>query len=259
MPALLDQALTMPGELNGIYTRFYNYSTRNQALMYMQGLEEPVASYKRWQDLGRQVIKGSTAAYILRPITVKSRDELDDQGQPKQYTKFKLIKSVFGVSQTEGEDLPEYEPPEWDRDHALGALAINLVPFQLLDGNVQAYAYERNVAVSPVAEYPLKSLLHECGHILCGHTSPEQQDEYKLHRGTKEFQAEGTAYLAIHSIGAATQFDASASRAYIQHYLRGERPSDKAISQVFSATDKLVTAGRKEVAGTGNVNQTALK
>jgi len=31
------------------------------------------------------------------------------------------------------------------------------VPFALIDGNTQGYSYERKVAVSPVAVYPVKT------------------------------------------------------------------------------------------------------
>jgi hypothetical protein len=37
---------------------------------------------------------------------------------------------------------------------------------------------------------------------------------------------------------------ASESRAYLQDWLQGERPGDVAIRQVFSATDKILRAGR---------------
>jgi hypothetical protein len=33
-------------------------------------VREPVATYKRWQAIGRQVLKGSKAAEIVRPITI---------------------------------------------------------------------------------------------------------------------------------------------------------------------------------------------
>lgn len=249
MATLLDIALTVPGELGSTYCRFRRYSVRNQALLYAQGLEEPVANYKRWQELGRQVVKGSSAAYILRPITIKDYEHLDEHGEPKTFRKFKLIKSVFGVSQTEGEDLPEYEPPEWNRDRALGNLAVTLTPFRELDGNMQGYSIGREIAISPVAAYPLKTLMHELGHVVIGHTADGTEDDGRedIHRGVAEFQAEGTAYLSMNALDALDQFDASASRAYIQRWLKGEKPSDKHISQVFTATDQILRAGRETV------------
>lgn len=244
---LLEEALTMPGSLGNTYNRFYTYSFLNQVLLFQQGVREPVATYKRWADMGRQVQRGSKAKAILRPITVKLKDELDDQGQPKQITKFKMVNCLFTASETEGDDLPEYEPPEWNEERALGALAINRVAFNMLDGNTAGYSYDRNVAVSPVAMYPFKTLAHELGHVVLGHTSPEQINEYKTHRGVMEFQAEGTAYLVMNELEVPqAEWNPSESRAYVQTWLRGEQPDDKRIKQVFSATDAILKAGRQE-------------
>jgi hypothetical protein len=52
---LLNEALTAPGNLGNTYSRFHDYSITNELLFLMQGLHEPVASYSRWQSLGRQV------------------------------------------------------------------------------------------------------------------------------------------------------------------------------------------------------------
>lgn len=242
---LMEEALTMPGSLSSVYSRFYTYSLNNQILLYMQGVTEPVATFARWKEMGRSVKKGSKAKAILRPITIKSKDEVDDQGKPKQFTKFKLVNALFTASETEGEDLPPYEPPEWNQERALVELDIKRVPFDHIDGNVQGWSLGREVALNPVAAYPFKTLIHECGHIVCGHTDPEKNDEYKEHRGLAEFQAESTAYLVLNDLGTPTdQWDPAGSRAYIQTWLRGEKPSDQSIREVFKAVDLILRSGR---------------
>lgn len=246
-PDLLNEALTMPGSLGNTYNRFYSYSFLNQTLLFQQGLLEPVATYRRWLELGRQVKRGSRAKAILRPITVKLKDEVDEQGQPKQITKFKMVNAIFGVSETEGDELPEYEPPTWHADRALGSLAINRVAFESLDGNTAGYSVNRDVAINPVAPYPLKTLWHEMGHVVLGHTTPEELKRYQAHRGVHEFQAESTAYLGMKELEVPEGlWDASESRAYVQNWLHGVAPADKDIKAVFSATDKILRAGRKE-------------
>jgi hypothetical protein len=242
---LLEEALTMPGNLGNIYNRFYPYSFNNQVLLYMQRVTEPVATYNKWKEMGRQVQKGSKAKSILRPITLNLKDQLDKDGQPKKLTKFKMVKCLFTASETSGDELPEWEPPEWSAERALGALAISRVPFELLDGNVQGYSFDRNVTVSPVAVYPFKTLIHEVGHVVLGHTTPDQRAEYQEHRGVKEFAAESTAYLTLNEIGATdNQWNPSSSRAYIQTWLQGQRPPDQEIKAVFKATDAILKAGR---------------
>lgn len=242
----MEEALTMPGQMSSVYSRFYNYSFNNQILLWMQGVTEPVNTYQRWSAMNRQVLKGSKAKAILRPITIKLKDELDDKGQPRQLTKFKLVNCLFTASETEGDALPEYEPPDWSPERAVGALAIREVSFDLLDGNTQGYSMGREVAINPVAEYPLKTLMHELGHVVLGHTSPEQQDEYQSHRGIKEFQAESTAYLTMNDLGATEHMDAPGSRAYIQMWLQGKKPTDAHIRDVFKATDTILRAGREQ-------------
>jgi hypothetical protein len=64
--ATLTEALNAPGSLGTTYTRFYNYSFLNQIRLMMQGAREPVATYNRWQELGRQVRKGMAFASMAQ-------------------------------------------------------------------------------------------------------------------------------------------------------------------------------------------------
>lgn len=242
---LMEEALTMPGAIGKTYNRFYNYSFTNQLLLFMQGVREPVATYKRWLEMGRQVQKGSKAKAILRPVAYK---ETNDQGVEESKVKgFKMVNCLFTASETEGKELPPYEIPDWNPELALQNLDIEEVPWDGLDGNSQGYSVGRKFALNPVAVYPLKTMMHELAHIQLGHTAPGLQEEYETHRGLKEFQAESTAYLIMNELEMTDHMDMSESRAYVQHWLHGmERPDDAAIKQVFSAVDKILKAGREE-------------
>ncbi len=85
--------------------------------------------------------------------------------------------------------------------------------------------------------------------VMIGHTLPETITEYETHRGIMEFQAEATAHLTMNELGQLTDEMATHSRGYIQGWLQGERPPDKAIRQVFAATDQILKAGRIAVSG----------
>lgn len=238
-PALIEVALTAPGNVGNTYNRFYNYSFMNQMLLLMQGVNEPVATYKRWTDLGRQVQKGSKAKEIVRPIVVKRKA---DAGEDEQtYMRFKAVRCLFTLSETEGDELPMVEPAGWDLDAALGVLDIERITFALTDGNVQGYSTGRKVAINPVASDPLGTMFHELAHVVLGHTSTENQEQ---HRGLGEFQAEATAYLAMHELGELGDDRAGRSRGYIQGWLRDMRPPDAAIRAVFKATNAILQAGR---------------
>ena len=243
MAELMNEALTAPGRMSDTYSRFYEYSFSNQLWLRMQGAREPVASYKRWQSLGRQVVKGASGLYVLRPITIKSKMEVDEKGQPKTYTKFKPVKGAFVYSQTEGEPLEEPEPREWCKERALGALGIKSVAFTDLNGNTQGYSFDRNVAINPVAKYPLKTLWHEVAHIEAGHTAPGVIEQYEQHRGLYEFEAESTAYLGMHELELDEYMNPAESRSYIHSWLRGETPPDSSIRKVFKLTDLILKAG----------------
>jgi antirestriction protein ArdC len=245
-PELINEALTAPGRRGNTYIQGHDYSYLNNLRLYAQGVNEPTTSYKGWQALGRQVRKSEKGYKIIRPITMKSKTEVDEHGQPKTYMKFKDVNGAFTYSQTDGEPLSEEltTPPEWTTERALGVLGIALVKFQDTSLNTQGYSVGRQIAISPVAAYPLKTTIHEIAHVEAGHTTAGLEDYVAGHRGLPEFEAEGTAYLAMHELGLAEQMNAAESRNYIKSWLQGETPPDASIRKVFKLTDIILKAGR---------------
>ena len=102
----------------------------------------------------------------------------------------------------------------------------------------------RNIAINPAARFPEKTLQHELGHVVLGHTTPEAHDDYLAHRGVKEFEAEGTAHIVMTELGLMTPEMASVSRGYIQQWMAGQRPSDESVRSIFKAADTILEAGR---------------
>lgn len=243
---LLHAALAIEGSTGNTYSRLYNYSMGNRALLMYQGvLPQPVATFQGWLNVDRHVKRGAKAKAILRPITVKLRDVLDDDGNPLTRTKFKLVNSVFPICDTEGEPLPDIELPTWSKARALAVLAITEVPFQTFDGNTQGMSYGRNIAINPAAKYPIKTTLHEVAHVEHGHTTEEAMADYALHRGTKEFEAEATAYLTLNELELMNDEMASVSRGYIQGWLGQQKPTEHSVRAIFKTTDRIVNAGRE--------------
>jgi antirestriction protein ArdC len=255
--ATLAEALNAPGSLGSTYTRFYNYSFLNQIRLMMQGTNEPVATYRRWVELGRQVRKGTKAKLVLAPIMV-SRDAKDVNGnavigldgKPSKRQRligFRDSRTVFGYSDTDGDDLPPVQLPGWDVDTALAALGIDRVAFDMVNGNAQGFSCEdtdgRHVALNPTAAYPAKTLLHEVAHLVLGHCTSGDE----THRGVAEFEAEATAYLVAKELEL-IDWDAAESRAYIQGWLGGTEVIEDHITRVFAAVNKILTAGRVDVA-----------
>lgn len=253
---LMAEALTMPGNMQGVYDRFYTYSFANMLLLRLQGVREPVATYKRWQQLGRQVLSGAKAKEIIVPLTRRvpltpDPDKPDEPRQQEIVTGFKLVKAVFSLADTTGDEIPPAPPRhDWSKEEAFAQLGVMEVPFDDMDGNLQGYSRGCELAINPVAVHPEKTLMHELGHIVLGHTLPRSVGEYASHRGIMEFQAEGTAYICCNELQLLDETTASHSRGYIRHWLEDEQPPERAIRQVFGAADRILKAGRLAVGGT---------
>jgi len=159
------------------------------------------------------------------------------------------VRCLFTYRQTEGDELPPAEVPEWSLTTALEQLDIKRVPYTSPDGNTQGVSWERSIAINPVAAYPLKTTVHEVAHVVSGHTAPDQQAEYQTHRGQMEFEAEATAHLVLRELDVLTDEQASVSRGYVQSWMRGERPPEASIRKVFSNTTAILRAGRLAIEG----------
>lgn len=245
---LLDAILSIPGSTGDTYSRFYNYSQRNIGFLAMQGCPpEPVATYTRWQELNRQVVRGQKAYSILRPIQIKIQDEEEDE--PRYIQRFKSVRSLFSYSQTTGEELERREPREWSLQRALGELAIRQVRFESYDGNTGGYAFDRNIAINPMAPNPVRTAAHEIAHIDLGHTTNENINLYHAHRGTFEAEAESTAHLVLKEIDELDEKTASVSRGYIQGWLRDGELSDKSVQRILSSSSRIVAAGYEKEQG----------
>lgn len=246
---LLEASLTIEGSTGNTYSRLYNYSMGNRALLMYQGvLPQPVATYNRWLEVDRHVKRGAKAKSILRPITVKSKTELDENGNPKTYQRFKLVRSVFPICDTEGEPLPDIELPEWSKARALASLAITEIPFAEYNGNVQGFSIRRHIAINPAAKYPTRTTMHELAHVVHGHTASDQAlAEYSQHRGVKEFEAEAAAYLTLNELELLDDEVARVSRGYVQAWMGEQKPTEQSVRAIFKVTDAIVNAGREQL------------
>lgn len=246
---LIESLLTLPGSTGETYSRFHRYSVRNLGFLAMQGCPmEPVATFNKWKELGRQVQKGEKAYSILRPIQVRVAGEEvagikveDDQ----VFRRFKVVRALFAYSQTAGEELPPYIPADWSVERALETLDIERAPFESYDGNIGGYAFDRKITVNPIAPYPLRTTIHEMSHVQHGHTSEQNMAIYQHHRGTFEFEAEASAHVVLNEIGALDDETASVSRGYIQGWLKDEQPSETSLKAVLNVSTRILDAGRE--------------
>ncbi len=248
---LLIEAVEAPGLILEAYSRFHGYSLGNRIAALCQCLGRriqpgPIATLRRWNELGRSVKPGEHALSLCMPLKVrsntprksKSTGDADDQTA----TIFVWKPRWFVLAQTDGDaEVPPLEIPSWDKATALASLGIQEVPFSLSDGNIQGYAEHRTIAVSPLAQLPAKTLFHELGHILLGHTAERGTDRMDLPMNLTEAEAEAVALLCLDALNMP---GAEYARGYIQSwYGRGTVIPDSSAQRIFKAADRILRAG----------------
>jgi antirestriction protein ArdC len=249
---LLSSALTEPGRIHEAYTAFHGYSLGNQLLALAQCHERgiapgPIATFPRWKDRGRFVRKGEKALTLCMPVTVKATPSADAPADEPEttFTRFIHRPRWFVLSQTDGTDYQPVSMPAWSEARALEQLAIARIDFTAPDGNVQGFARRREIAVSPLAALPHKTLFHELAHVLLGHTAElAHQDDEQTPRSLREVEAESVAMLCC----AALELPGiEYSRGYIQHWHASGQPiPEKSAARIFKAADQILRAGQSE-------------
>ena len=248
--ALLASAVTEPGILSAAYRQFHAYSLGNQLLALCQCQQRglplgPLATYPRWQELGRQVRRGERALTLCLPVTLKRTTEREDGTEEAAVlTRFVYRPHWFVLAQTDGPDLPAVPVPGWDRTRALAALGVTEVPFDHLDGNCLGFARDRSIAINPVNPLPHKTTFHEVAHVLLGHTAEgTQADGQQTPRDLRECEAEAVALLCC----AALELPGVAeARGYIQAWWGPGNPiPERSAQRVLKVADQILKAGQE--------------
>ena len=143
----------------------------NRFMAYMQTGCLDCRGFRQWQQAGRQVIKGSKAAYILGPRMIKTTDE--ETGEQKQILIGFFGIPVFPLEATNGDPLPEYDhtpaamPPLHDVALALGC-SVRWTPTP--EGTRGSFHPSKNHITLGTAEE--KVFFHELGHAAHNKISP---------------------------------------------------------------------------------------
>jgi hypothetical protein len=194
-----------------VQSKFYRYSPSNVILIMMQNpYATRVAGYKKWKELGRQVLAKESALRILAPMTYK-KDDAPEGESTREIRGWKMV-PVFDIGQTEGEDLP-------DVVSKLAGLApegvfVKLTEFaesigfrverpESLESGANgdtSHSEGRIRVVSSNSEaQQAKTLAHEIGHALLHDPGVETTKE--LARGLKELEAESAAFVICTALG----------------------------------------------------------
>ena len=213
-------------------SQFHNYSFGNVMLIALQNPDATlVAGYRAWQNMGRQVRKGESGIRILAPMIKKKRKgETDSEDEPQQSESesekgksrsvygFRAV-SVFDVSQTDGEDLPQLRRYGGDPAHNttrlktfVESLGIELI-FEPIAGGALGSSEKGRIRIRP--DLPdaetFAVLVHETAHELL-HKGERRKETTKTSRET---EAEAVAFTVCAAIGLEGRF---ASADYIRLY-----------------------------------------
>jgi hypothetical protein len=242
---LLREAVNKPGIISKAYSMFHNYSIGNKMLALWQCLildiePGPMAGYKKWQELGRQVQKGSRKLYLWIPMMKSIEVENEETGELEKVrilNGFDLRPCVFVISQTEGDEVEFPEVADFDRAQVMETFGISDTKFDYTDGNVQGFARDGKVAINPLAEHKFKTWIHEVAHNILEHTSGNGSKDRRI----REVEGEGVALIVNESLGLP---GADESRGYIQSWWgSGNEIPESSARKIFSVANKILEAG----------------
>lgn len=215
-------------------SKFHNYSFNNTLLIALQRPDASlVAGYQAWQkNFNRHVKRGEKGIRILAPAPYKIKEErdkldpvtgevmLDKDGMPQteeveiKIPAFRAV-SVFDVSQTDGEPLPELEAKELlstvegyeDFIKAVTNVAPAPIGFEDIPGDSKGYfnIEENRIAVQEgmSESQTLKTMVHETAHSMLHNKEVNKEDipAPAKDRNTKEIEAESIAFTVCRHFG----------------------------------------------------------
>jgi antirestriction protein ArdC len=233
----------------GFQSKLHSYSANNVMLiaaahnaLYEDGkvptpLPSYVASYRKWQELGRQVERGQTGLAIIAPMRGTRREAVDADGNLRQlrtgdelaagetetktsYMRGFTVEKVFSAEQTTGDPLPVPPSPkllEGQAPRGLGETVLKLIESNgytvstvpsaefIQDANGVTTWSDKSVQLRDDMDDAamVKTLIHEAAHVLL-HDPATDTEGASLPRGHQEVEAESVAYVVANVHGMPT-------------------------------------------------------
>ena len=203
-------------EYLGMLSRFHQYSFGNCILIYLQNPDATfVAGFGRWLQLKRYVRKGEKGIAILAPMIGKKKADKDSKAksrisdsQPDEAAGEATTKALFGfrvvhvfdVTQTEGEELPEFASLGGDpgdriqrleeiiRGHGIGIEFVECLPG---DANGMSEGGKISIKSTIPKSQMFSTMVHELAHELL-HWGDRRDATTKV---VRETEAEAVAYF----------------------------------------------------------------
>ena len=211
-----------------VMSQFHHYSFNNTLLIAMQKPDATlVAGYHAWEKkFNRHVMKGEKGIQIIAPAPVKEKQEqekvdpetgevvLREDGQPETeevtivIPRFK-VSTVFDLSQTDGDPLPELGPGELTASvenyeifmNAIRSVAPVPMRFDEISSGAKGYYDNANkeiVIQSGMSELQtMKTAVHETAHAILHDRDIMQEQGIQKDQMTKEVEAESVAFVSL--------------------------------------------------------------
>ena len=249
-------------------SRFHKYSFSNQILIAAQKPDATrVAGFKKWNQLGYVVKKGSKAIKILAPTTkkkkvkVKEKDEKGGEIEREEEIKRTYFVSVSVFDKSQVKYVGEGEEPIKDFFQELGddykenyeilkekieAEGIVVVEEEL--GATQGASYNGKISINKEVDYNNKflTLIHELTHELLHWENKKEQPSKQV----IEMQAEAVSYVVGQYLG----IDNPYSSDYIQCFGNTVEELKEHLQVIMKASRRIIeifegeTSKNKEVA-----------
>lgn len=219
-------------EYLNMMAKFHNYSFNNTLLIAMQRPDATlVAGYQAWQKkFNRHVLRGEKGIQIISPAPIREKEEVEKidpetnepilkaNGQPETeiiehvIPRFKVA-TVFDVSQTEGEPLPDLGGADLTGQVAdftvfMEAIRnVSPVPIRFAEIEGPSHGYYHNtdkeiVIKSGMSEsQTMKTAIHEVTHALLHDRDLMEEQGVEKDKMTKEVEAESVAYIVCQHLG----------------------------------------------------------
>ena len=230
-----------------------------------------VASYRKWQELGRQVERGQSGLAIIAPMRGTARVATDEDGTVlrvlrgddtaapgehearRPWMRGFTVERVFAAEQTTGKPIPAPPVPRLLAGEAPGGLGeavlkliesrgftVATVPdarhLQVANGRTDFAAKTVQVRADMDDAAMVKTLIHEAAHVLLH--DPDDEQTPPLPRSHQEVEAESVAFIVARTHGMPTD---DYSFPYVAGWAGGEP------EKVIAKTAQRVAATAKDI------------
>lgn len=157
-----------------VMARFPRYSFNNCMLIALQfPSAQLIQGFHAWRKMGRAVKKGEKGIAIIAPMVRKKKDQdgRSDEDGEKAIFGFKVV-HVFDVSQTEGDDLPQFARVSGDPGQNIAAVESLIrawgieILYEEIPCGADGVSKKGTIVIAPNLEPArrLLTLVHEASH-----------------------------------------------------------------------------------------------